>query len=472
MESVEIDQLLDIVKEVIRTSNIAEKSTQSILPKKIEPLPQWASSLTEGTLPLSRTVERLTQNILPYLNGSSLSPAYYGFVTGGVTPAAFIGDVLATIYDQNVSVHLPKETITTNVEVVALNMLVDLFQLPKEWRIGTDGSSGGTFTTGATASNILGLALGREFVLGEAAKRAGKAMSVGEDGILAVSHAAGVDHVKILSTLPHSSIAKAAGIVGIGRANVIDISTKANPMVIDVERLQALAEDAENERTAYIMTLSTGEVNTGHFASDSAEMMQKVREICDRYGIWLHVDGAFGLFGRVLLNHTNVRDYESVVNGVKGVELADSITCDGHKLLNVPYDCGIFFTRHKQLSEQTCLNGNAAYLATAASNIQSPLNVGIENSRRFRALPVYATLSAYGREGYSDMLIRQTGLSRRIAAWLFDHDSYEILPIGDDRETFLNKIFIIVLFKAKDDGLNENLVQKIKDSGTDNQRHG
>lgn len=465
MESKSIEEVLNIVKEILATTPSVAKDTSTVLPEHIPALPQWSTSLPENEIPLKRSIERLTADVLPYLNASSLSPHYYGFVTGGATPAALIADILTSIYDQNVAVHLPMETIATNVEVVALNMLLDLLNL--SWRVGTEGSAGGIFTTGATASNVLGLALGREFVLEAFAQRAtGKSVSVGEDGLLAVARAAQVDQVKVLSTLPHSSIAKAASVVGLGRSCVLSIAKEGTPLTIDLEKLESLAEDAEADRTAYILAISTGEVNTGHYASDSAEMMQKVRSICDRYKIWMHVDGAFGLFSRVLMGHSQAHEYKDIIDGVQGVELADSITADGHKLLNVPYDCGIFFTRHKHLSEATFMNGNAAYLSSGpgSDSIQSPLNIGIENSRRFRALPVYHTLSAYGRQGYCEMLMRQIQLARRIAGWIWDHPKYDLLPTAATKEVALSKVFMIVLFRAKNTEVNEKLVKSIKDT--------
>ncbi|KAK5079351.1 hypothetical protein LTR64_002226 [Lithohypha guttulata] len=481
MEAKSLSDILDTVKQILSTaSTVANlhapqnaKPNTSILPGSIPPLPAHAENLPESTPPFQRTIDRLTQNILPYLNASSLSSRYYGFVTGGVTPAALIGDILTSIFDQNNAVHLPSESVGTIVEAAALNMLVDLFQLPKEeWEVGGEGSGGGVFTTGATATNILGLTLGREWVLTERVKEAtGKeaGMSVGGHGLLAVAQAAGVDHVKVLSTLPHSSISKAAGVIGLGRSAVQSIVRTGSILDIDVEKLQSLAEDAEAERTAYILAISAGEVNTGLFATDSGHVMQQVREICDKYKIWIHVDGAMGLFARLLLNHFDTTNqYAKVTAGVKGLELADSIGADGHKLLNVPYDCGIFFTRHKKLSEEVFSNGNPAYLAsTATDHVQNPFNIGLENSRRFRALPVYTTLSAYGREGYVDMLRRQIGLSRKIAAWLYDHEQYDLLPQGGSgsKEEAVAKIFMIVLFRAKDEEKNKGLVSRIKSDG-------
>lgn len=148
-----------------------------------------------------------------------------------------------------------------------------------------------------------------------------------------------------------------------------------------------------------------------------------------------------------------------------GLELADSITGDGHKLLNVPYDCGFFFCRHENLAQQVFQNPSAAYLSSGDASpeaIPSPLNVGMENSRRFRGLPVYATLISYGRIGYREMLERQIRLARGVAAYLLQHPAFELLPIRTAKHANIEpEIFIVVLFRAKDPMLNLELVQRI-----------
>lgn len=188
-----------------------------------------------------------------------------------------------------------------------------------------------------------------------------------------------------------------------------------------------------------------------------------------------HVDKntAFGLFARVL---PDTPEFEHVRQGAEGIELADSITGDAHKLLNVPYDCGFFFCRHPDVAQLVFMNPNAAYLSStnpSGDTIISPLNIGLENSRRFRALPVYATLMSYGREGYRDMLMRQVRFARSVAAFVNDHPAYEVLPRQllqtSTRQVlprranygYEKKIFIIVLFRAVDAGLNNELVKRI-----------
>lgn len=114
-------------------------------------------------------------------------------------------------------------------------------------------------------------------------------------------------------------------------------------------------------------------------------------------------------------------------------------------------------------------NPNAAYLAPVASmsrsgtttEIHSPLHVGLENSRRFRALPVYALLVHLGRDKMGEMLARMVDLARRIAAFIRDSDKYDLLP---DETAGIECTHIIVLFRAKNPDLNEVLVGKINET--------
>lgn len=449
-------------------------STRPILPIHLPPLDTL--SLVENAQPtghgddsLQSLKSHLITHVLPYLNRQSLSPNYYGFVVGGATPAALLGDLIASIYDQNVFMHLPNDTLCTAIEVRALNALaLDFFRLsPREaWEVGGSGSGGATFTTGATASNILGLALGREYVLRKALETKGVAItdsSVGEDGLFEMMSLAGVKKLQVLSTLPHSTIAKAASVVGIGRRNIVSIATDHDPLQIDLEKLKA---EVEKPGTLNILAISAGEVNTGRFATYSGTHMKQIRQICSQNHVWIHVDGAFGLFGRLFSNDDP--EYAHVARSLEGLDLADSITGDCHKLLNVTYDCGIFFTRHKSLSEQVFRNGNAAYLTSGLGpddGIQSPGNIGLENSRRFRALPVYATVKAYGRESHLAMLKRQISLARRVTHWLLRDDRFQVLPGGVDHTDLINKTFIIVLFRATDPEVNNSLVKRVNADG-------
>ena len=242
------------------------------------------SSLPVSGLGEAATEAHLLTDLTPGFNGPKTSSNYYGFVTGGVFPIAEVADNIVTAFDQNVQVHLSDQSIATAVEDRALSMLVNLLNLG-------DGWNGKTFTTGATGANILGLACGREAVVDARLKAVGESGGVGELGLLGACLRAGIRDIQVLTTMGHSSLYKAASVVGIGRASVRDIATsKDEPWKLNVDALERELKDAK-EGTVSIVALSMGEVNTGRFATDALNTMKKVREICDRYGAWLHVDG-------------------------------------------------------------------------------------------------------------------------------------------------------------------------------------
>ncbi|KAK5172855.1 uncharacterized protein LTR77_002975 [Saxophila tyrrhenica] len=418
---------------------------------------QHARSQLIKTLPgkgsgLDQIQKHLQNDLVPAFDRHNKTPNYYGFVTGGTTPASLLADHIAVDNDQSLMVHLPKDSISVEAEDCALRMLCQLLDFePERWPHRT-------FTTGATASNVLGLACGREYVIRRAAEvNGGEVVSVADYGLPEAMRRAGIENMQILSEVPHSSLRKAASIVGLGRASVRNVGLANAAHRFDFEALEAALEEP---RTASIVSISCSEINTGFFAT-SGDDMQRIRQLCDQYGAWIHVDAAFGLLARVL---PQTPEYEVLTQGVKDLHLADSITGDGHKLLNVPYDCGFFFSRHLDLGTAVFQNTNAAYINSNAAatssgtpSIPSPLNIGIENSRRFRALPVYASLTAYGRNGYRDMMERQISLARAIAKYIDNSVHCELLPKGNS----IDNIYIIVLFQAKDENINDELVQRI-----------
>lgn len=293
------------------------------------------------------TEAHLLHDLTPGFNGPKTSANFYGFVTGGVFPIAEVADHIVTAYDQNVQVHLPDQTICTTVEDRALSMLLELLDLDvHQWK-------GRTFTTGATGANLLGLACGRESIVNARLRNLGRgrhADGVGKFGLLGACLAAGVQAIQVLTTMGHSSLYKAASIVGLGRGCVKDIPvSKEQPWRLDIEQLETELKKS-GDGILSIVAISAGEVNTGNFAVNGVEEMKKVRSLCDQYGAWLHVDGgtlnpllqyeretnikseAFGIFARSL---PKTSEFSSLVTTASGLELADSIAGDCHKMLNV-----------------------------------------------------------------------------------------------------------------------------------------
>ena len=317
---------------------------------------------------------------------ASAGPRYLGFVTGGTTPAAMLADWITSAIDQNV--FLPGDSIATAVEVQTLSWLRELFHLNDDFH--------GTLTSGATAANILGTLCGRQFA-GEQ-----QGIDIANDGLNSAE-------IEVFSACPHASTLKALSFIGLGRKQITEIPCLPDSEAMDVKALGILLK--ESHSTGKIVIASAGTVTGTDF-----DDLNSIAELTKKYNAWLHVDGAFGLFTRLLPNSI------ALTEGING---ADSITTDGHKWLNVPYDCGIFFTRHPKLLSDVC--SVAAPYLDINSQLPSYGNMGIENSRRFRALPVWMTLKAYGRDGYRELVENNCQQATLLADWISQSQHYELL---------------------------------------------
>ena len=340
---------------------------------------------------------------------------------GGTTPASLFADYMVSTYDQNVQVHLP-QSISTHVERHTIRMLCELFDLE-----GFDG----TITTGATAGNILGIACAREEVIH---KLLGKRPSLTGEG-----------RVRVLCAGAHSSISKACSILGVGRENIVSPSCSEHAASFSITCLEKELKRNKRENFGSIVVATFGEVNTGGFTRD----IEQVSVLCHRYNAWLHIDAAFGIMARI---HPDLHFLS------KGLELADSISFDGHKFFNVPYDCGVFLTKDMETLSSVCGNQGAAYLSSGSDGY-SPLNISLENSRRFRALPLYASLLSLGKEGYIDLVSRCCNLAMALGTRIKESSEFKLL-----REVEFN----IVLFQVvgfEEETENERMKDKINGTG-------
>jgi glutamate/tyrosine decarboxylase-like PLP-dependent enzyme len=306
----------------------------------------------------------------------SSGPRFFHFVMGGGTPAALAADWLASAYDQ-IAFVWASSPMGARLERVAADWLRRLFELPEGFQ--------GVLVTGATMANLVGLAAARN----RWAERRG--FDVEEDGL------AGAPAPAILTSgYVHASAVQAIGMLGLGRANVRRLAADGTGR-LDLAALERALAAAEGDA---IVIANAGEVNAGHF-----DPLAAIAELAERHDAWLHVDGAFGLFARLAPGTRHLAE---------GLERADSIAGDAHKWLNVPYDCGFAFVREPHRLARA-LNVGAPYLPAADDPYPNPGFLTPENSRRARALAVWATLRAYGRTGYREMVERHVALARHLA---------------------------------------------------------
>ena len=343
----------------------------------------------------------------------SPGPRFFHFVTGGVTPAALAADWLASALDQNPGLWTGSP-LGSRLESVAIDWLKQLFDLPEEWS--------GVLTTGATMANFVGLAAARRWY----GERHG--VDVEAEGL------AGLPPVPVFGGgYIHASAEKALAMLGVGTAQIRRLEAD------DAGRLDLGALEAELERLGgrpAILLATAGEVNAGDF-----DPIGRMAELAERFGAWLHVDGAFGLFARAS---------ESAAGLAAGVEQADSVIADGHKWLNVPYECGFAFVREPSYQAGAFAAG-APYLTTEDRPAWGFL--GPEMSRRARSFATWATLRAYGRSGYAAMVERHLALARRVGEQVEAAPELELLapvklnvvcfrlhPPGFDDESALDEL--------------------------------
>ncbi|QJB39042.1 aspartate aminotransferase family protein [Chitinophaga oryzae] len=318
---------------------------------------------------------------------ASAGPRYWGFVTGGVTPAALMGDWLAATMDLNAS---DKGSAAFAIETETIALLKQLFGLPEAFL--------GCFVTGATMANLTGLALGRQW-LGQQ-----RGIDIGKQGI------AGLQDLQVVSCVPHSSITKSMAVLGLGRDNVVKIPALPGRESVDIEALRIYLESRKGQPVIYVA--SAGTVNTVDFDDIAA-----IVELKKQYAFWLHIDAAFGGFAACSEHHRHL---------LHGWEDADSITIDAHKWLNVPYDAAMIFSRHPGLQVEVFQNAGAAYLGDPAENFNY-INYVPENSRRMRALPAWFTLLAYGKDGYRHIVEENVALAQRLGDLLEKDPAFRLL---------------------------------------------
>jgi glutamate/tyrosine decarboxylase-like PLP-dependent enzyme len=296
----------------------------STLTNALSSLPNPSSPSYLQPLGRSKTHAHLLEHILPALNHQSLSPRYLGFVTGGVLPIAEAADNLVTALDQNVQVHFPSPPLSsspnpdsqwvhsasTTIESTALRMLISLLHLDHTDHGDEVHWPGRTFTTGATASNILGLACGREAVVNARLPVTGteQGKTVAQVGLLAACQAAGIKGIQVLTSMGHSSVSKAASVLGLGQASVRELGVEGEPWKLDLNLVERELVQGEEDGVVSIIVVSAGEVNTGRFATNVLDM-PKLRSLADRYGAWIHVDGG-AYFGPSYLLFAWMRDID------------------------------------------------------------------------------------------------------------------------------------------------------------------
>jgi glutamate/tyrosine decarboxylase-like PLP-dependent enzyme len=365
--------------------------------RRVAPSPAAIEALRELVVPLPETALE-PQAVLALLDriGSPATVAsnagrYYGFVNGGVLPAAMAASWMVSTWDQNISLRVMSPAAAA-FEDVAIEWARSVLGLP----VGC----GSAIVTGATMANMTGLAAARHAVL----ERAG--WDVERDGLFGAPQLSVVVGDEV-----HVSLVKALGLLGLGRQRVQRVAVDGQGRM-RADRLPAL-----DERT--IVCLQAGNVNSGAF--------DPAAEICERAhqaGAWVHVDGAFGLWASASPR------YRYLAEPFGG---ADSWATDGHKWPNVGYDCGLAFVRDARALQSTMALSSAYFAPTEE---REPSQFTPEMSRRARGVELWAALLSLGRRGLADLIERTCGHAQSFAEGLRAR-GFEVL-----NEVVINQVLV------------------------------
>jgi glutamate/tyrosine decarboxylase-like PLP-dependent enzyme len=349
---------------------------------------------------------------------ATAGPRFFGFVVGGALPAATAAEILAAGWDQN-GFNATLSPAAIAAEEAAGGWLKDLLGIPATASTG--------FVTGGQAANTVGLAAARQHLLAEAS------WDVGRKGL------AGAPRLRVVAGEErHATIGRSLRLLGLGTDCLETVRTDVGGAVDTDDLRRVLASDSG---TPIIVCAQAGNVNTG-----ACDDLRTVCDLTHAHGGWVHVDGAFGLWAAASPATRHLVD---------GVELADSWACDGHKWLNVPYDCGYAFCSRPG-AHADALSYTAAYLTRADDAPASGADYTTESSRRARGFATWAALRELGRDGVAELVDRCCSLARRFADGL-SAAGFEVV-----NDVALNQ----VLVSFGDDARTDHVVRAVQEDGT------
>jgi glutamate/tyrosine decarboxylase-like PLP-dependent enzyme len=366
-----------------------------------------------------RTVIRdLAHDVEPGLIASA-GPRYFGFVIGGALPVAVAADWLTSAWDQNTGGYEVAPSLSV-AEEVASGWVRDLLGLPEGTGVG--------FVTGCQMAHFTCLAAARHAVLRKAGwdVEARGLQGAPELRVIAGEHA-------------HVTVPVACRLLGLGAERIRRVpADEQGRMLAGVLRDELAAHDGPT-----IVCAQAGEVNTGSF-----DPLAEIVDLCRTSGAWCHVDGAFGLWAAVSPTRRRL---------LEGFERADSWATDGHKWLNVPYDCGIAAVADAA-AHRAAMTSSAEYIPPHDDDLPWGFDWVPEFSRRARGVPLYAALRSLGRDGVRDLVDRCCDHAQRIATRLSEADGVAVL-----NDVALNQVTVRF---GDDDALTRAVVEGVQRDGT------
>jgi aromatic-L-amino-acid/L-tryptophan decarboxylase len=388
-----------------------------------ENLPPSAPETGEDFGEVLKDVDRLILPAVTHWN----HPNFHGLFSTSTSSIGVFGEMLAAAFDMKAMLWRTSPA-STELEDVVLDWLRQMMSLPDDFE--------GIIYDTASVSTMHAIAAARE--------RAD--LNIRELGM------SGRDDLPLLrvycSEHVHSSIDKSVITLGLGMRSLRKISVNERFEMRADLLADAIDEDIE---AGYVPICVIPTIGTT--SSTSVDPVDAIAEICEKHGIWLHVDAAYAGSAAIVPE----------LHGLfKGWERADSIVTNPHKWLFTPFDLSILYCR--DLSEmKKAFSLVPEYLKTSdESTVKNGMDYGIQLGRRFRALKLWFVMRYFGQEGLIIRIREHCRLAHLFASWVEGSENFEMLaPVP----------FALVCFRASPggvedlDGLNEKIMNDINASG-------
>jgi L-2,4-diaminobutyrate decarboxylase len=320
-------------------------------------------------------------------------PRYVGHQVPASIPLAALFDFLGTATNQVMAIYEmgPWATAVERATVAAVGEAIGF----------TPGEFAGLITSGGSIANLTGLLTARNVVLGDA-------WSAGLTGRSPAP-------VLIAHADAHYSVARSAGILGLGTEQIVSAALDEQRR-IDPDRLDHTLSELRS-RGVPIVAVSAAACATPIGAFDS---LTELAEVCRRHAVWLHADAAHGGALAFSRRHRHL---------LAGIELADSVVCDAHKMMFMPALCAILFYRDRGHRFAT-FQQDAPYLFDPAAPGLAEYDSGVvtlECTKRAAALGLWGTWSLFGPQLFGDLVDVTIDLAQKLHGLLAAADDFEVL---------------------------------------------
>ena len=335
-------------------------------------------------------LDRVLDDIRTYLQVAVRTdqPGFMNPLWGGLTPEGLAGELVTAA--TNTSMYTYEiAPLASLIETAVLDRMRQHLRMP---------SGAGTLTTGGSSGNLMGVLCARQAAL----------PASGHDGF------DGRSWCMFVSKEAHYSVAMAANVLGLGRANLIKVDTDGNGRMDPVALDHAINRERDLGRTPLCVVATSGTTVRGAF-----DPIHGIADVCEEHGVWLHVDAAWGGACLFSATHRHLMD---------GVERADSVCWDAHKMMGLPLVCSAFIVQREDVLRAACAHGNEAhYLFHDDAEQQDLGRLSLQCGRRNDALKLFLAWRSRGDAGWGALVDRYMSLANHLADRVSREPSLELV---------------------------------------------